>query len=97
MRLEAYNLGAGTKDLRLERLIHQAQDPLRNLGDYKDLTDGVLFAGYEQILSISESKRDDLMTEVWSLLQLNPGGLLLIPASRRVAYSDYYAPIDDSL
>ena len=97
MTLEAHNLGRGTKELHLERLIHQVPDPLRFLSNYQELADGVLFAGYEQILSISESKRDDLLTEVWSLLQLNPGGLLLIPATPCVSYSDYYEPIDESL
>jgi len=96
MTLEAHNIGSGTKELHLERLIHQAQDPLRNLSNYQELTDGVLFAGYEQILSISENQRDDLMTEVWNLIQLNPGGLLLIPTTPRVSYLDYYAPIDKS-
>jgi hypothetical protein len=95
MKLEAYNLGAGTKELHLERLIHQVPDPLRCLSNYQDLQEGVFFAGYEQVLSLSESKRDDLMTEVWNLFQLNPGGVLLIPASPRVSYSDYYAPIDE--
>ena len=95
--LEAYNLGSGTKELHIERLIHQAEDPLRHLSDYRELTGGVLFAGYEQAICLSEMKHDDLLAEVWSLVQINAGGLLLIPASRRVAYSDYYQPIDDSL
>jgi hypothetical protein len=97
LTLEAYNLGTGTKELHLERSIHKILDPLRYLSNYQNLMDGVLFAGYEQVLSISESKLDDLMTEVWDVLQLNPGGLLLIPATRRVAYTDHYAPIDESL
>ena len=97
MVLEAYNLGAGKKELHLERLIHPVSDPLRYLVNYEKLTEAVLFAGYEQILSISESKRDDLMAAVWNLIQLNPGGLLLIPSSPRVSYSDYYEPIDEKL
>jgi hypothetical protein len=96
MTLEAYNLGSGTKELHLGRLIHQVADPLRYLNNYQELMDGVIFAGYEQVLSISESKRDDLKTEVWNLLQLNAGGLLFIPATRRLSYTDHYKPIDDS-
>jgi len=97
VELEAYNLATGTKALHIERLIHQVEDPLRNLSNYRELTDGVLFVGYEQVICLSERDHDDLMTEVWSLVQINSGGLLLIPASRRVAYSDYYQPIDASL
>jgi hypothetical protein len=57
----------------------------------------VLFAGYEQDVTLSERKRDDIVSEAWSLTQLNPGGLLLIPASPRVEYTDYYEPVDGSL
>jgi len=93
--LEAYNLASGQKELYLERLIGRVKDPLRNLGDYQGLIDGVLFAGYEQVVSLSESKLDDIVSEAWSLVQLNPGGLLLIPASPCVEFTDYYAPIGD--
>jgi len=97
MTLEAYNLASGQKELHLERLIQRVEDPLRNLSDYRDLMDGVLFAGYEQVVSLSESKLDDIMSEAWSLIQLNPGGVLLIPASPRVEFTNYYEPIDESL
>jgi hypothetical protein len=57
----------------------------------------VLFAGYEQVVTLSEAKRDDIVSEAWSLIQLNPGGVLVIPASPRVEYTDYYEPVDESL
>jgi hypothetical protein len=97
MTLEAYNIASGQKELHLERLIRRVEDPLRNLSEYPDLTDSVLFVGYEQVVSLSENKRDDIMSEAWSLVQLNPGGVLVIPASPRVEYTDYYEPIDESL
>lgn len=97
MTLEAYNLAYGQKELHLERLIQRVEDPLRNLSGYRDLMGGVLFAGYEQVVSLSESKLDDIMSEAWSLIQLNPGGVLLIPASPRVEVTNYYEPIDESL
>ena len=95
MTLEAYNLASGRKDLHLERLIRPVEDPLRNLSDYQDLTDGVLFAGYEQAVSLSEGKLDDIMSEAWCLAQLNPGGVLVIPASPCVEFVDYYTPVGD--
>ncbi|MBC8450115.1 MAG: hypothetical protein H8D78_20475 [Chloroflexi bacterium] len=93
--LEAYNLASGRKELHLERVIRQAEDPLRNLSAYEDLIAGVLFAGYEQIVSLSESTLDDIMSEAWNLVQLNPGGVLVIPASPGVEFVDYYAPVGD--
>jgi hypothetical protein len=97
MTLQAYNLASGQKELYLERLIRQVDDPLRNVGDYPDLVNGVLFAGYEQVVTLSEPRRDDIVSEAWSLTQLNPGGMLVIPASPRVEYTDYYEPVDGSL
>lgn len=97
MVLEAYNLASGQKELCLERLIRQVEDPLRNVGGYPELLDGVLYAGYEQVVTLTERKRDDILSEAWCLTQLNPGGVLVIPASPRVEYTDYYRPIDESL
>lgn len=93
--LEAYNLAWGRKELHLERVIRRAEDPLRNLSAYQDLTAGVLFAGYEHIVSLSESTQDDIMSEAWNLVQLNPGGVLIIPASPCLEFVDYYAPVGD--
>ena len=95
LSLEAYNLATGRKELRLEKLIKQVEDPLRQLAEYETLVDGVTFAGYEQIVSLSESKRDDIVSEVWNLVQLNPGGQLLIPASPQPEFNDYFEPIDE--
>ena len=97
MTLQAYNLASGQKELHLERQIRQVEDPLRNVGGYPELIDGVLFAAYEQAVTLSERKQDDIVSEAWSLTQLNPGGVLVIPASPRVEYTDYYEPVDKSL
>jgi len=35
------------------------------------------------------------MSEVWDLIQLNPGGEILLPVSPCVEYTDYYEPIDE--
>jgi len=97
MTLSAYNLASGQKELHLERLIQPVPDPLRNVGAYSALIDGVLFAGYEQVVTLTEGQLDDIVSEAWSLIQLNPGGELLIPASLPAEITDYYRPIDESL
>jgi hypothetical protein len=97
MTLQAYNLASGQKELHLERLIRRIEDPLRNTGGYLGLIGGVLFAGYEQVVTLSERRQDDIVSEAWSLTQVNPGGILVIPASPRVEYTDYYQPIDEDL
>jgi hypothetical protein len=95
--LQAYNLASGRKDLHLERLIRPVEDPLRNTTAYPDLLGRVLFAGYEQVVTLAERERDEIVSEAWSLTQLNPGGLLVIPASPLVEFTDYYQPIDGGL
>ena len=58
--------------------------------------DGITFAGYEQVLTLREDKADGILSEVWNLVPLNPGGVLIIPASPRVEYTDYYEPVDEA-
>jgi hypothetical protein len=93
MTLEAHNIASGEKHLRLERTVRPAEDPLRTLRSYEDLVDGVIFAGYEHVVTLSEAATDDILSEAWSLVQLNPGGQLIIPASPRVGFVDYYEPV----
>lgn len=95
LTLEAYNLASGKKDLHLDRLIQPVEDPLRNLKNYRELIDRVKFYGYEQIVTLEESRQDAIVSEAWSLIQLNPGGRLGIPATPQVEYHDYYLPIND--
>jgi hypothetical protein len=92
--LEAFNLATGRKTLQIERLIRPIEDPLRFLDDYPGLLDGITFAGYEQVVTLSESSLDDIKSESWNLVQLNPGGQLFIPASPHVKATDYFEPID---
>lgn len=93
--LEAHNLASGTKQLYLERVIRPVEDPLRYLSDYRELAEGVVFAGYEQVVTLTEERLDAIMSETWNLLQLRPEGLLLIPASPGIEWTDYFAPVDE--
>lgn len=98
MTLQAYNLAHGQKQLHLQRLIRPAANPLRKLEAFEAVDRDVVFAGYEQVITINEATNgSSLVAETWSLIQLNPGGVLLIPATPKVEYSDYYEPIDETL
>lgn len=95
MRLEAYNTASGIKELHLQVTIHPAADPLRYTTHYAELLDGITFAGYEQVVKLSETKRDAIMSEAWNLIQINPGGDILIPASPHTGWRDYYEPAEN--
>jgi hypothetical protein len=97
MNLDVYTSTTSRKELHLERLISIAEDPLRKLSNYVDLVDGITFFGYEQRMTLSETRHDDLLSQTWSLVQLNPGGMLLISALPTVEYTCYYEPVDDNI
>lgn len=95
LTLRAFNLATGQKELHMEKVIRPVEDPLRNLGNYAAvLTAGLTFAGYEQVVSLAERQSDDIVSEVWNLVQLNPGGQLIIPAFARIEFSNYFEPVD---
>ena len=83
MTLTANNLAQGEKELWIERYIHPAADPLTSIRDYKELLDGVTYAGYEQIVTLREAKHDDIMSQSWSVAPLWPAGRIIIPSSPR--------------
>lgn len=54
LALEAHNLARGSKELAVERLIRPAADPLASLDDGAALRDGLIYAGYEQVVTLHE-------------------------------------------
>ena len=95
--LQTYNIASGEKCLHIERTFNPAPDPLRGLTSYPDLIGGVTFAGYEQTITLSEAQSDAITSQSWVLIEVNPGGEMLIPFTALVEVTDYLEPIDDSL
>jgi hypothetical protein len=96
MTLQAYNLATGRKTLVLKKRICPAEDPLRKTSEHAALLREVAFAGYEQTVMLSEEgAADDIVSESWDLLQVNPGGVVLIPASPCAETVNYYDPAGD--
>jgi hypothetical protein len=95
--LQAYNVATGPKHLQIERIFNPVPDPLRGLTRYAELVDGVRFAGYEQTATLAETQTDNITSQSWVLMQVNPGGTVLIPFTASIEVSDYYEPVDDSL
>jgi hypothetical protein len=60
LTLETYNIASGQKRLVVERAICPVVNPLRNLTVYRALTRGVVFAGYEHGVTITELERDGI-------------------------------------
>jgi hypothetical protein len=94
--MEAHNLNTGSKTLQVERVLRPVPDPLRNLSSHAELLEGVVYAGYEQVVTLTDTEPNQILSESWSVTQVNPGGDLWIPSSAAVEVTDYYAPIDDA-
>lgn len=95
LTLEAYNLASGFKDLHVEIICTSAANPLRHLGWQAELMAGVTYAGYEQTVSLSESTRDEILSAVWNLVMLNPGGALYIPCTPAAKATCYKGDLDE--
>ncbi|MBI5958068.1 MAG: hypothetical protein HY866_05000, partial [Chloroflexi bacterium] len=91
--LHAYNTASGAKTLEMALTLRPAQDPLHQTTRHAELLDGVTFAGYEESMVLSQPQPDGSMSAAWNLIQLNPGGMILIPASPQVEWHDYYEPV----
>ncbi len=94
IELQAYNLATGVKNLRVEREILPAANPLQGLNDCAEVMAGVTFLGFEHTLTLAEAQTDAILSEGWNVAPVNPGGQILIPASPLADYSDYFAPVD---
>jgi hypothetical protein len=85
----------GPKELTIRRTVSAAEDPLRELNAYEELSRGVAYAGYEHKITLAEKKNDGLLSEAWDLSQINPGGNVYVSLLPGSGYTDYYRPIDE--
>jgi hypothetical protein len=94
LTLAAHNLAAGEKTLTVDRLLRAAPDPLACTRNYAALTDGVAYAGYEQEITLRETQRDAILSQAWNVVQLPPGGRILVPTVPDAEVTDYMEPVD---
>ena len=94
MALRAYNLADGMAELHLRKSIRPAANPLRALSGCAELMGGVDYCGYSQELMLRSLKDNAISAEAWNITQIEPPGEILIPATKRAEYADYYEPVD---
>jgi len=97
MRLQTYLPPNKQKELSVERSLRLAANPLRHLSVYEDIMKDVIFAGYEHVITLKELKADGVLSESWDLVQVRPGGNVIIPSFFGLESTDYYEPIDSNL
>jgi hypothetical protein len=94
LTLDAHNLATGEKSLAVERLLRAAPDPLASTRNYRTLVDGVTYSGYEQEVTLRETQRDAILSQGWNVVQLPPGGRVLVPATPDAEVTDYMELLD---
>ncbi|MBE0698485.1 MAG: hypothetical protein IH586_16330, partial [Anaerolineaceae bacterium] len=95
LSLQAYNTASGVTDLHFQAVVRPASNPLRYLRAYPELSEGVLYAGYEQVSTLSQEKADPIMSCSWNVIQLKPPGQIIIPISPIFEVSDYETQLVD--
>lgn len=89
LHLRAVGLEAGEVSFDMEKEAGAAADPLRELTSDPDLTHGLSYCGFCQRIRFSGSGSS---VEPWSLLQVKPGGTILIGMTSPACGVDYYEP-----
>lgn len=94
MDLQVYDAEPGaTKKLQLDRLIRPAADPLRDVARYAELRGRLSFAGYEQVVTLCDPAPDGRASQAWSITQVPPGGVILVPTVGEAEYQDHLEPV----
>jgi hypothetical protein len=88
--LSAFNLASGTKRVAVRRQVRPAPDPLRS-GD--GVVDGVAFIGYEHDVELRDLEPNAIAAQAWNLIQLIPGGWVLLPTLSEVTPRAYFEPV----
>lgn len=96
--LQTYHERCGEKRFDMRRKIGCAKNPLRTAKQFDKLMQGVQYCGFEQEIEIEARDTDtSIYLETWSLTQVNPKGVLLVPQSGMPEYLDYYEPIEPQM
>jgi len=83
-------------DLRLVKWLGPAPHPLREEADLAGVLEGVAYAGYTQRTSlelVGRSAGSGATLGLWNLIQLPPGGELLVPTYSRARPRHYFGEI----
>ncbi|MBW4436770.1 MAG: hypothetical protein KME04_06525 [Pleurocapsa minor GSE-CHR-MK-17-07R] len=90
IQLRAYNIAEGEAYLRCHHTIRPAANPLRLLSAGAAMLDGVAYAGVTHTFTLAQMEHTQHVAESWNLIQLPPGGQMIIPASDLLETAEYF-------
>jgi len=95
---KVYEMPFTSKQFEISRTVKNTANPLKFTECFSALMDGVDYAGYRQDIYINDlSKEKPMYLEPWLVMQVNPGGEVIIPYTGSFSFDDYYEPIDETI
>jgi len=96
--IESYADEYKNKKFSIGKNVFLAEDPLRVLDRYSQLSKDVKYCGFQQNITLN-AKDEDKSTylETWVLTQINPSGTLVVPFLGDLEFVNYYEPISQNL
>ncbi len=95
LELRAHNLATGVKRLAVERRVRAVPDPLeRARSDLGDLSE-VAFHGFEHDVVLRDLGPTEIGAQAWNLIQLEPGGVVVLPTVAPAQQRDYFEPVGE--
>lgn len=85
--------GEMLNDLRIERSVAAAPNPLRHSGVAHLADNGIEYAGYRHTVRFSCPPESEVPCEPWTLFQVQPGGWAIVAAAGGQAYRDYFEAV----
>ncbi len=94
--LDAYNINSGQGTFAVEIALRPIADPLRAVVDQETLLHGVRYAGFSRDVVLRSMADTRIVGGSWVLVQLNPGGTIIIPANAKAQATSYMGDAPDA-
>ena len=85
--------GEMLNDLRIERSVAAAANPLRHSGAAHLSGGAIAYAGYRHTVRFRCPAESEMPCEPWTLFQVQPGGWAIVAAAGGQAYRDYFEAV----
>jgi len=94
VEVELFNLATGTKNVSVQRRFCPARDPLSFCRAYGEIRGSVRYTGYSEESRVEDLSGGGAAVQAWNLIQVRPGGVVVLPLTGAAEYQDYYEPAD---
>lgn len=93
-KIPCYNNHSGTVSVTIRRKIEAVSSPLHSSQRLCCMSEELQYFGYSHEVELRRSDISDAPIEPWTIIQLPPGGKIIVPATQDLEYEDFYEAID---